>query len=70
MCLPVSRWPLTLKMTTTLVNRDVNMEKESAMEKSYKYVNINKIIIIKYSIYIAPYSQSALWRCTLFLELL
>ena len=24
--------------------------------------------IIKYSIYIAPYSQSALWRCTLFLE--
>ena len=29
----------------------------------------NNKIIIKYSIYIAPYSQSALWRCTLFLEL-
>ena len=28
----------------------------------------NKIIIIKYNIYIAPYSHSALWRCTLFLE--
>ena len=27
------------------------------------------IIIIKYSVYIAPYSQGALWRCTLFLEL-
>ena len=26
------------------------------------------IIIIKYTIYIVPYSHSALWRCTLFLE--
>ena len=25
------------------------------------------VIITKYNIYIAPYSQSALWRCTLFL---
>ena len=33
-----------------------------------KVIDNKIIIIIKYNVYIAPYSHSALWRCTLFLE--
>ena len=33
------------------------------------HISRSNIIIIKYHIYIAPYSQSALWRCALFVEL-
>ena len=47
--------------------RAYNPATDARIQPSGGFVII--IIIIKYSIYIAPYSQSALWRCILFLEL-
>ena len=61
---------LTLNVPTHLCRVSLVVLYLSHPQCSHSHLSCILIIIIKYSIYIAPYSQSALWRCTLFLELL